>query len=184
MLIIGLGALSWVATYVGMLELIEANLGDLPIIHRVIIGFSVAMLMIMIIWLLDQMFQPHPFSTKALYVAGYLFLTLISAGFGFGFYWKVLESRGEASRSAESAVGQVQNSLWAASTRLEQLQSTLVSLTGVSTSKAEIERAREPRARTQNPATGRAARCAMKTRSASTSPPSSSRAASGRSSPT
>ena len=29
-LIVGLGALSWVATYVGMLELIEANLGDLP----------------------------------------------------------------------------------------------------------------------------------------------------------
>ncbi|MGQ0455597.1 MAG: hypothetical protein ACT4OU_00910 [Hyphomicrobium sp.] len=141
-LIIGLGALSWVATYVGMLELIEANMGDLPLVHRLIVGFSVAMLMVMIVWLLDQMFKPHPLSTKLLYVGGYVFLTLISVGFGFGFYWKVLESRGEASRSAESAVGQVQNSLHAASTRLEQLQSTLVSLTGVSTSKAEIERSK------------------------------------------
>ena len=139
-LIAGLGALSWVATYVGMLELIEANMGDLPFVHKMIIGFSVAMLMIMIVWLLDQLFKPHPFVTKVFYATGYVFLSLISVGFGFGFYWKVLESRGEASRSAESAVGQVQGSLHAASTRLEQLQSTLIQLTAVSTSKAEVER--------------------------------------------
>ncbi len=139
-LIAGLGALSWVATYVGMLELIEANMGDLPFVHKIIIGFSVAMLMIMIVWLLDQLFKPHPFMTKILYASGYVFLSVISVGFGFGFYWKVLESRGEASRSAESAVGQVQGSLHAASTRLEQLQATLIQLTAVSTSKAEIER--------------------------------------------
>ncbi|MEQ1671194.1 MAG: hypothetical protein ABL893_10080, partial [Hyphomicrobium sp.] len=141
-LIAGLGILSWVATYVGMLELIEANMGDLPLIHKAIIGFSVAMLMTMIIWLLDQLFKPHPFVTKVFYASGYVFLSLISIGFGFGFYWKVLESRGESTRSAESAVSQVQNSLHAASTRLEQLNATLVQLTGVSTSKAELERAK------------------------------------------
>lgn len=139
-LIGGLGTLSWVATYAGMLELIEANMGDLPLVHKLIIGFSVAMLMIMIIWLLDQLFKPHPFVAKALYATGYVFLTVISVGFGFGFYWKVLESKGEASRSAESAVGSVQSSLHAASTRLEQLQATLIQLTQVSTEKAELER--------------------------------------------
>lgn len=139
-LIAGLGTLSWVATYVGMLELVEANMGDLPFIHKLIIGFSVAMLMIMIIWLLDQLFKPHAFVSKALYATGYIFLSIISVGFGFGFYWKVLESRGEASRSAESAVGSVQSSLHAASTRLEQLQATLIQLTQVSTEKAELER--------------------------------------------
>lgn len=141
-LIGGLGTLSWVATYVGMLELIEANMGSLPLIHKVIIGFSVAMLMIMIIWLLDQLFRPHPFIAKLFYGFGYIFLSLISVGFGFGFYWKVLESRGEASRSAESAVGAVQSSLQAASTRLEQLQATLVQLTQVSNEKSEVERAK------------------------------------------
>ncbi len=135
------GALSWVATYVGMLELIEANLGDLAFIHKIIVGFSVAMLMTMIIWLLDRMFSPADVFTKTCYVAGYLFLSLISVGFGFGFYWKVLESRGEASRSAESAITQVQSALFAASTRLEQLQSTLDQLTTISTEKAEVERA-------------------------------------------
>ena len=66
LLLIGLGALSWVATYVGMLELIEANLGDLPLVHKVIIAFSVAMLMLMIIRLLDQMFSPVGGSRNAL----------------------------------------------------------------------------------------------------------------------
>ena len=141
-LILGLGLLSWVATYVGMLELIEANMGDLPLVHRVIIGFSVAMLMTMIIWLLDQLFKPHAFMTKAFYAFGYVFLSIISVGFGFGFYWKVLESHGEASRSAESAVSQVQGALHAASTRLDQLQATLVQLTQVSTEKSEVERAK------------------------------------------
>ncbi|MFT3733097.1 MAG: hypothetical protein QM780_17045 [Hyphomicrobium sp.] len=138
-LIFGLGTLSWVATYVGMLELIEANMGDLPIVHRVIVGFSVAMLMTMIVWLLDQLFRPHPFLTKLSYAGGYVFLSLISIGFGFGFYWKVLESRGEASRSAESAVSEVQNALHGAETRLEQLQATLTQLTQVSTDKAQLE---------------------------------------------
>ena len=139
-LVAGLGGLSWVATYVGMLELIEANMGDLPLVHKGIIAFSVAMLMVMVVWLLDQMFSDNGWIAKALYAGGYVFLTVISVGFGFGFYWKVLESRSEASRSAESAIGQVQTSLHAAMTRLEQLQGTLDSLTAISTQKAETER--------------------------------------------
>jgi hypothetical protein len=123
-----------------MLELIEANMGDLPLIHKAIIGFSVAMLMTMIIWLLDQMFAPVSSFTKLCYAIGYVFLTIISVGFGFGFYWKVLESRSEASRSAEAAVSQVQGSLFAAATRLDQLQTTLVKLSQVSVEKAELER--------------------------------------------
>ena len=139
-LIAGLGILSWVATYVGMLELIEANIGDLPLIHKIIVGFSVGMLMMMIVWLLDQLFAPLPLFTRALYAFGYIFLSVISVGFGFGFYWKVLESRSEASRSAEGAVGQVQTALLGASTRLDQLQQTLDSLTTISRQKAENER--------------------------------------------
>ena len=142
LLILGLGTLSWVATYVGMLELIQSNMGELPFTHKIIIGFSVAMLMIMIIWLLDQLFAPLPFITKLAYILGYIFLTVISVGFGFGFYWKVLESRSEASRSAESAVTQVKTALFAASSRLDQLQTTLDQLTQISNTKAQEERER------------------------------------------
>ncbi len=73
-LIIGLASLSWVATYVGMLELIQSNMGSLPITHKVIIGFLVAMLMTMIVWLLDQLFAPLDWFTKGAFVGGYLVL--------------------------------------------------------------------------------------------------------------
>ena len=136
----GLAVLSWVATYVGMLELIEANLGDLPLVHKIIIGFSVAMLMTMVVWLLDRIFQPHNLFAKLAYIGGYVFLSLISIGFGFGFYWKVLESRGEGTRGAETAIASVQAPLQTAAARLESLQSTLVRLQETSQSKAEIER--------------------------------------------
>ena len=139
-LVAGLAILSWVATYVGMLELIEANIGDLPIVHKAIIGFSVAMLMTMVVWLLDQMFQPVGFFSKLAYIGGYLFLTIISIGFGFGFYWKVLESRGEGTRGAETAIASVQAPMQTAAARLESLQTTLVRLKDVSQSKAEVER--------------------------------------------
>lgn len=138
-LVIGLGGLSWIATYVGMLELIQANMGELPLTTKAIIGFSVAMLMTMIVWLLDQIFSPIPTAARLSYIGGYVFLTLISVGFGFGFYWKVLESRSESTRSAEAAIGQVQVSLHAASTRLEQLNTTLLQLTTVSAEKAVVE---------------------------------------------
>jgi hypothetical protein len=139
-LLIGLGGLSWVATFVGMLELIQANLGDLSLVHTIIVGFSCAMLMIMIVWLLDRMFAPASFGTRLSYIAGYVFLSIISIGFSFGFYWKVLESQGVAARSAEGAITQVQEDLFGAATRLEQLQSTLDQLTAISSEKADKER--------------------------------------------
>jgi hypothetical protein len=139
-LVAGLGILSWVATYVGMMELIEANVGELPVAHKVIIAFSVAMLMTMIIWLLDQLFAPIGLFTKVVYSLGYLFLTVISVGFGFGFYWKVLESKGEGTRVAEMAIGQVQAPLQTAAARLETLQRTLDQLKTTSQQKAEQER--------------------------------------------
>ena len=139
-LMTGLAVLSWVATYVGILELVEANIGDLSLLYKAIIGFSVAMLMIMIVWLLDQMFRPIGFFTRTVYIGGYLFLTLISVGFGFGFYWKVLESRTEGTRGAELAVGQVQAPLQTAALRLDSLQTTLVQLEAMSKEKAEQER--------------------------------------------
>ena len=136
-LVIGLGLLSWVATYVGMLELIEANMGDLPLVHKLIIGFSVAMLMTMIIWLLDQLFAPINTFTKIVLRRrlpvphrhlGRLRLRLLLEGAGKP------SAKPRARPKAPSAP--VQRSLFAASTRLEQLQATLDQLTNVSTVKA------------------------------------------------
>ncbi|MGI9407019.1 MAG: hypothetical protein ACR2O4_11675, partial [Hyphomicrobiaceae bacterium] len=140
LLLTGLGTLSWISTYTGMLELIQANMGEIGLVYKLAIAFAVAMLMLMIVWLLDQLFTRLAAPVRLLFVAGYLFLTLISVGFGFGFYWKFLESRSEATRSAESAVTQVQSALLTAQTRLEQLDATLGQLTKISAQKAIDER--------------------------------------------
>lgn len=140
LLIIGLGTLSWVSTYSGLLELISANSGDIAFTYKLAIGFAVAMLMLMIVYILDQLFAPLNWLLRTIFIFGYIFLTLISIGFGFGFYWKFLESRSEATRSAESAVGQVQGALQAGQSRLEQLESTLTTLTALSLQKATEER--------------------------------------------
>lgn len=139
-LIVGLALLSWLATYEGMMELIVANTGDVGLIQRIAIAFAVAMLMLMIIYLLDALFSPISWWLRSLYIFGYVFLTLISVGFGFGFYWKFLESRSEATRSAESSVGQVQSALELGKARLGQLEQTLDTLTTVSRDKAVQER--------------------------------------------
>ena len=140
LLITGLGALSWISTYTGMLELIQANMGEISLIYKGAIAFAVAMLMLMIIWILDALFSRISMPVRVIFTFGYIFLTLISIGFGFGFYWKFLESRSEATRSAESAVTNVQSALLSAQTRLEQLQVTLATLTSLSLTKAIAER--------------------------------------------
>lgn len=140
LLLMGLGTLSWISTYSGLLELIQANSGDIAFTYKLAIGFAVAMLMLMIVYILDQLFAPLNWLLRTIYIFGYIFLTIISVGFGFGFYWKFLESRSEATRSAESAVTQVQSALQGGQTRLEQLEQTFTSLTALSLVKAKEER--------------------------------------------
>jgi hypothetical protein len=139
-LVVCLAGLSWYATYTGMLELIRANTGDVSLTHQIAIGFAVATLMLMVLYILDALFSPISWWLRLLYILGYVFLTLISIGFSFGFFWKVLESRGEATRSAEAAIGQVQRTLEEGKTRIAQLGSTLDTLTVISREKEAEER--------------------------------------------
>jgi len=139
-LIVCLAGLSWFATYVGILELIAANTGVVPLVHKIAIGFAVATLMLMVLYILDALFSPISWWLRILYILGYTLLTLISVGFGFGFYWKVLESRGEATRSAEAAIGQVQRALEEGKARIGQLGGTLDTLTAISAVNATEER--------------------------------------------
>jgi len=139
-LITCLALVSWFATYSGMLELISANTGDIGMVYRIAIAFAVATLMLMIIYILDTLFSPVSWWLRTLYICGYVFLTLISVGFGFGYFWKFLEARTEATRSAEAAITQVQGVLQQGQLRLEQLGATLDSLATMSRAKAVDER--------------------------------------------
>jgi hypothetical protein len=150
-LLAGLSLLAWISTYTGILELIEASSGETSIFARIAIGFAVAMLQLMILYILDALFS-RSFYRKdfrfrkfslvlaPLYVIGYIILFVISVGFAFGFYWKYLEAGSQTTRSAESSIAQVQRDLQLGQTRLEQLQTTFTSLRLISAEKAQNER--------------------------------------------
>ncbi len=152
LLIIGLTVLSWISTYTGMLELITANTGEIGTLAMVAIGFAVAVLQLMILYVLDSLFsrgfyfrefgefRKTAIPLAVLFFIGYLLLSVISVGFGFGFYWKFLEARTQTTASAEASIAQVQSALQLGQSRLEQLQSTFATLATTSTEKAEKER--------------------------------------------
>jgi hypothetical protein len=127
LLVAGLGALSWIATYVGMVELIAANMGALALSAKIMVGCSVTLLTITIIYLLDTMFSPIHGLSRACVAASYLLLSIVSVSFGFAFYCKILEYRSLASRAA-SSVAQAQTSLFGAAMRLKRLEEALLSL--------------------------------------------------------
>ncbi len=152
LLIIGLTVLSWISTYTGMLELITANAGEIGTLAMVAIGFAVAVLQLMILYVLDSLFsrgfyfrefgefRKTAIPLAVMFFIGYMLLSVISVGFGFGFYWKFLEARTQTTASAEASIAQVQAALQLGQSRLEQLQSTFATLATTSTEKAEKER--------------------------------------------
>ena len=186
LLIIGLTTLSWISTYTGMLELITANAGQISMMIMVAVGFAVAILQLMILFILDQFFSKDFYQGKRvlatfpLYLAGYLFLTLISVGFGFGFYWKYLEARTESGASAEASISAVQSQLQRGASQLEQLQATLGTLATISENRATTEREQGGTCNGSAPGAGRACACVKPTPRASPSPSSSSARASVR----
>jgi hypothetical protein len=139
LLVAGLGALSWIATYVGMVELIAANMGALPLSAKITVGCSVTLLTLTIIYLLDTMFSPIHGLSRACVAAGYLLLSILSVSFGFAFYCKMLENRSLAFRAASSVI-QAQTSLFGAAMRLKRLEEALLSLSATAMQKADIER--------------------------------------------
>lgn len=140
-LLAGLSLLAWISTYSGMLELISASSGDIGTPAKIAIAFAVFMLQGMIIYILDALFSGQlRLILYPLYIIGYIVLVLISVAFAFGFYWRFLEAGAQTTQAAGASVFEVQKALQIGESRLEQLQSTFGSLSGISTQKAEKER--------------------------------------------
>jgi hypothetical protein len=139
-LMAGLGGAAWYATFDGMLQLIEANFGSLDFKTKVAIGFTVSLLTLMIIFILNEFFKPKPVWQFLLCIAGYILLLLISVGFGFGFFWKLINSKVVATEEASAAITQVQSALVQGQTRLELVQQSLQQLAEISSRKAREER--------------------------------------------
>lgn len=140
LLIAGLGFLSWLATYSGLTELIEANGREIGPGYTIAMALAVALLTLMIVYLLDSIFSPINLWLKILYAGGYVFLSIISIGFGFGFYWDFIEARSETTRTAIATIQKIENSLKQGDIQLEQLQLTFDGLMAISAENAELER--------------------------------------------
>jgi hypothetical protein len=125
MLMFGLGVAAWYATFDGMRQLIEANSGALDFVTKGAIGFTVSLLTLMVIFILNEFFKPKPVWLLLLCIAGYILLLLISVGFGFGFYWKLINSKAVATEEASAAITQVQSALVQGQTGLELVQQSL-----------------------------------------------------------
>src|ERR1700688_1593058 len=105
MLLVGLTTLSWVATYTGLLDYIKASAGNIDPIMYAVIGVAVAMLQFMILYTLTTLFSGNlGFVLWPFFVGVYLFLTVVSISFGFGFFWKYIAARSETSASAETSI--------------------------------------------------------------------------------
>jgi hypothetical protein len=141
LLLSGLSLLSWISTYTGIMELIAASTGEIGLLPRIAVAFSVFMLQLMILYVLDAMFSGElRWWLWPLYIIGYCVLFLIAVGFAFGFYWKYLEAGSVTTASAEASLRDVQQTLQLGSTRLEQMQTTFTTLAQISSAKAETER--------------------------------------------
>ncbi len=138
-LLAGLSFVSWIATYRGVLELIEANAGQVDQITAVSLGFAVFLLMGMIIYVLNRMFTRPPLLILIFLALMYILLELISIGFGFGFFWKNFNSSQFAVTNTNQAIAQIQGSLQAVENSLGNVITTMEGVSKRSEELAEIE---------------------------------------------
>lgn len=120
--------LSWWSTTQGIFALIAAGNSTPSLVIQLSIGTAIAILTLLISWTLDRLRSGRTGNWAPLFLLGYLLLTGISVGFGYGFYWTHIEARSSAQRTAEAQVDQVSRRL---STIYAQLEDSLSALDAV-----------------------------------------------------
>ena len=125
-LIVGLTLISGVATFRGMLEIIQANYaGDLDTIMVLAIAGAVALLMLMILYVLDTLFTRPRMIMMCVLLGVYVLLEMISIGFGFGFYWKIIAARSFVAQNTELATSDILTDMKVTRSRLENITESI-----------------------------------------------------------
>ncbi|MGI9414959.1 MAG: hypothetical protein ACR2PM_14890 [Hyphomicrobiales bacterium] len=125
-LIVGLTFISWVATFRGMLEIIQANYAaELDTLMVVAIGAAVALLMLMILYVLDTLFTRPRWIMFGVLLSVYVLLELISIGFGFGFYWKIIAAKSFVAQNTELATTDIMTAMKVTRSRLENITASI-----------------------------------------------------------
>ena len=139
-LIIGLTAISWIATFRGMLEIIQANYAaELDTLMVVAIGAAVALLMLMILYVLDTLFTRPRWIMFGVLLAVYVLLELISIGFGFGFYWKIIAAKSFVAQNTELATTDIVTSMKVTRSRLQNITASIDDAATHSATQARLE---------------------------------------------
>ncbi len=139
-LIVGLTFISGVATFRGMLEIIQANYaGDLDTIMVLAIAGAVALLMLMILYVLDTLFTRPRMIMMCVLLGVYLLLEMISIGFGFGFYWKIIAARSFVAQNTELATTDILTAMKVTRSRLENITESISDASAHSAAMAKQE---------------------------------------------
>lgn len=141
LLLTALLGLSWWSTTQGLIGLITATNGAPSTIGMVTIGIAIGVLTALISWTLDRLKNGKTGLLAPLFIAGYALLTIISVGFGYGFYWTHIESQSAAQRAAETETERLEQKFTAAFSRLDESVSALDAVAAMSVARADEEAA-------------------------------------------
>lgn len=125
-LIVGLTLISGVATFRGMLEIIQANYAaELDTVMVFAIAGAVALLMLMILYVLDTLFTRPRWIMMCVLLGVYVLLEAISIGFGFGFYWKIISARSFVAENTELGTSDILTAMKVTRTRLQNITESI-----------------------------------------------------------
>lgn len=131
--------LSWTSTTLGLVGLISADRGEATITEYAIVGLLVLAATITMKLMLDVLIASRGLFRGGLSLFGYVTLMLLSVGFGFAFYWELLEARRQSFDDARGAVSSASETLEESRAILVQLSTSLDALAADSADKAQIE---------------------------------------------
>lgn len=139
LLLAALLLLSWWSTTQGLLALIAAGNGAPGLLVKGTIGFAVGVLTVLISWTVNRLRVGGTGMWAPAFVFGYALLTLISVGFGFGFYWTHIESRASAQRVAQEETERLSRTLNTAYGSLAASMEALDAVAQISEARAVTE---------------------------------------------
>ncbi len=113
--------------------------------------------MLMILYVLDTLFTRPRWIMFGVLLAVYVLLELISIGFGFGFYWKIIAAKSFVAQNTELATTDIVTSMKVTRSRLQNITASIDDAASHSASQARLEEQTGGTCRRQHPARSRPA---------------------------
>ncbi|MCI4666049.1 MAG: hypothetical protein MRY74_15140 [Neomegalonema sp.] len=132
-------ALSWTSTTFGLVRLVSADRGSATIGEALIIGILVFAATVTMKLMLDLLLASRSIIRAGLSLTGYGVLMALSVGFGFAFYWELLEARRQSFDGARVALSETTRELEKGRASLALISAGIKSLAEESAAKSARE---------------------------------------------